>query len=452
MNKYPNAIPVVCTPSRFFSDSTVTVDITTSRLLALKALRQHPECSIQEYSQRYSKVAGQADDPTFALYFKLLDLNVAPECARAALPHSVTTRLFVTGNPRDVAAFCIDCDVDYTDAVFAFQKVPYAPIKLAGKIVLGVQLPVMLHAEMRGPGDAISYCARVSSPDKQLEFGSAGALLRYLRKHMHWSPFEQETIEIELCAHMFTTHQYVRHRSAPIGSMEITEQALPMEWRKAGATNRQGSLEPLDIPPELIAEYMAMKDSIGTAVVWKQRFNLRTLIHTMDLRGPLTTGASGEAVLDDNGRPICDGHAQREAQLLALELRTLVFNPNYGELFKADPEKLYVFAIDDNDRQCTECQELKLSYHNELCGFVNEEPIIFAPIDAGATIAGFGVTDKKRGGSIISRLPSYSSMDEDMRVVPGAAPAIGPICLRLSQLELDAMRGILPVTRPINKA
>ena len=40
--------------------------------------------------------------------------------------------------------------------------------------------------EGKGPQDVISYVARVSNPQNQENFETAGGLLRYCIKHEHW--------------------------------------------------------------------------------------------------------------------------------------------------------------------------------------------------------------------------------------------------------------------------
>ena len=46
--------------------------------------------------------------------------------------------------------------------------------------------------------DVIAYCARVSNPDNQNNVKTASRLLKYLRDHKHWSPFEMASVCIEI--------------------------------------------------------------------------------------------------------------------------------------------------------------------------------------------------------------------------------------------------------------
>jgi thymidylate synthase (FAD) len=46
--------------------------------------------------------------------------------------------------------------------------------------------------------DVISYIARVSNPNNQLNFDTTAGLLRYCIKHEHWSIFEQAYMTLEI--------------------------------------------------------------------------------------------------------------------------------------------------------------------------------------------------------------------------------------------------------------
>lgn len=131
-----------------FEHASMTVEITTSRAIATQILR-HRSFHFQELSQRYEAVDtyepielrrqaeknrqssneifnpvvgnysyGYADvieygdiyaddeiqelmEQSFELYKKLLNANVARECARFILPMATQTKLYMTGNVRD---------------------------------------------------------------------------------------------------------------------------------------------------------------------------------------------------------------------------------------------------------------------------------------------------------------------------------------------------------------
>lgn len=67
--------------------------------------------------------------------------------------------------------------------------------------------------DMETPQDIISYCARVSNPSNQANFGSSARLLNYLIKEQHWSPFEMVSVCMEIETSRDIARQILRHRS-----------------------------------------------------------------------------------------------------------------------------------------------------------------------------------------------------------------------------------------------
>lgn len=61
--------------------------------------------------------------------------------------------------------------------------------------------------------EVISYVARVSNPNNQLNFDSAAGLLRYCIKHKHWSVFETAYMTLEVNTTRGIAAQVLRHRS-----------------------------------------------------------------------------------------------------------------------------------------------------------------------------------------------------------------------------------------------
>jgi thymidylate synthase (FAD) len=97
------------------------------------------------------------------------------------------------------------------------------------------------------PEELIVYIARVSNPSNQLNTDTSEKLLKYLVKHKHWSPFEMVDMTVEIKTSRAIAAQILRHRSFSFQEFsqrysEVTE-FEPVELRKAGATNRQSSLE-----------------------------------------------------------------------------------------------------------------------------------------------------------------------------------------------------------------
>ena len=63
------------------------------------------------------------------------------------------------------------------------------------------------------PEDLISYIARVSNPNNQMNTETAPRLLKYLIDHKHWSPFEQVSLTYEIVTSRAIAAQILRHRS-----------------------------------------------------------------------------------------------------------------------------------------------------------------------------------------------------------------------------------------------
>lgn len=111
-----------------------------------------------------------------------------------------------------------------------------------------------------GSADAfVVYAARVSNSANQLNGETAPRLLRYLREHQHWSPFEMAHAVIEIETTRDIARQILRHRSFSFQefsqrySSEI-EMAKPRPARMQAVKNRQNSL-PLD--DELLGTWWA---------------------------------------------------------------------------------------------------------------------------------------------------------------------------------------------------
>lgn len=98
--------------------------------------------------------------------------------------------------------------------------------------------------------ELIVYTARVSNPSNQLNSESSDKLINYLIKNKHWSPFEMVDMTVEIQTSRGIAQQILRHRSFSFQEFsqryaEVTEME-EIQLRKAGATNRQSSLEVFD--------------------------------------------------------------------------------------------------------------------------------------------------------------------------------------------------------------
>lgn len=96
------------------------------------------------------------------------------------------------------------------------------------------------------PEQLITDIARVSNPKNQGKDGTA--LLKYLIKHKHWSPFEHCFITLEIKTSRALTAQLCRHRSFTFQEFSQRYSSVTtfedIELRLQGKTNRQVGDEP----------------------------------------------------------------------------------------------------------------------------------------------------------------------------------------------------------------
>ena len=98
--------------------------------------------------------------------------------------------------------------------------------------------------------ELIVFCARVSNPNNQLNFGTSEKLIQYCIKHQHWSIFAQADMTVRIETSRAIGAQIIRHKSADFQEFSQRYAAAqayePIELRKQGATNRQVGDEPYD--------------------------------------------------------------------------------------------------------------------------------------------------------------------------------------------------------------
>lgn len=114
------------------------------------------------------------------------------------------------------------------------------------------------------PEELISYCARVSNPNNQLNIKTAPKLLEYLIKHKHWSPFEMVSMTVEIKTSRAIAAQILRHRSFSFQEFSQRYSAATelesIELRKQGQTNRQVGDDPIDLN-----DHLELKEEIDQA-------------------------------------------------------------------------------------------------------------------------------------------------------------------------------------------
>ena len=114
--------------------------------------------------------------------------------------------------------------------------------------VIGVTQPVVdFIPDSEG---ILSYAARVSSPNNQENFDTAGKLLAYCVKHKHYSVFETCSLTMEIETPRDIARQILRHRSFSFQEFSQryaqSTEFVKRECRLQDTKNRQNSLDCFD--------------------------------------------------------------------------------------------------------------------------------------------------------------------------------------------------------------
>ena len=93
----------------------------------------------------------------------------------------------------------------------------------------------------------LSYAARVSSPNNQENFDTAGKLLAYCVKHKHYSVFETCSLTMEIETPRDIARQILRHRSFSFQEFSQryaqSTEFIERECRMQDTKNRQNSID-----------------------------------------------------------------------------------------------------------------------------------------------------------------------------------------------------------------
>ena len=165
-----------------------------------------------------------------------------------------------------------------------------------------------------GNDAAIVQAARVSYGAGTKSVSDDRALIRYLMRHKHTTPFEMVEFKFHIRAPIFVARQWLRHRTASVNEMSArysivdTGFFLPEELRKQSQSRGQGGEEPFGeggsnllakqkaacdlafhVYDELITKGVSrelarthLPQSTFTEFYWK--INLHNLLHFLELR------------------------------------------------------------------------------------------------------------------------------------------------------------------------
>ena len=114
--------------------------------------------------------------------------------------------------------------------------------------VIGVTKPVVEH--IPDSEGILSYAARVSSPNNQENFDTAGKLLAYCVKYKHYSVFETCSLTMEIETPRDIARQILRHRSFSFQEFSQryaqSTEFIKRECRLQDTKNRQNSFDCFD--------------------------------------------------------------------------------------------------------------------------------------------------------------------------------------------------------------
>lgn len=203
---------------------------------------------------------------------------------------------------------------------------------------MSAQIDVLDHGFVRlvdhyGDDNRIVQAARVSYGAGTKTKRQDNALIAYLMRNEHMSPFEMVDFTFHIKAPIFVARQWFRHRTASVNEISARYSVMadqfyvPEVARKQSTINKQGSAGDVDDPQrcndlfllaytaaysaytELLEEGVSREQArlvlpvgLYTEFYWKQ--NLRNLLHLLHLR--------------------LDSHAQEEAQQYAQAILALV--------------------------------------------------------------------------------------------------------------------------------
>ena len=138
------------------------------------------------------------------------------------------------------------------------------------------EIPVLDHGFVRlvdqmGDDSAIVQAARVSYGKGTTKVSQDKALIRYLLRHRHTTPFEMVELKWHAKMPIFVARQWVRHRTANINEYSLRYSEAPDEFyipkpenvRLQSITNRQGGSDE-KISPEIVDKTIKYMKEIST--------------------------------------------------------------------------------------------------------------------------------------------------------------------------------------------
>lgn len=130
---------------------------------------------------------------------------------------------------------------------------------------IGITMPLI--SEIPDSEGLISYLARISNPDNQMNFETADKLLAYCARNSHWSVFDMVNLVIEIKAPRDICRQVLRHSSMKFQEYsqryaDVGEDMFCLrDLRKQDNKNRQNSIAGV-YTEEQVAEWFADQQEV----------------------------------------------------------------------------------------------------------------------------------------------------------------------------------------------
>jgi thymidylate synthase (FAD) len=208
------------------------------------------------------------------------------------------------------------------------------PISEGAEKIIGKYFPVLDHGfvclkDYCGTDNCIETAARVSySGGGTRAVSKTNGLLRYLKRHLHTTPFEMIELKFHCCMPTFIARQWIRHRTANVNEMSGRYSLLPMMFytpdqsrlQTQSKDNKQGSSGNA-ISDELFSEYTdkmnKLRDDSVELYTWLNQNEVARELARIDL--PLSTYTQWYWKIDLHNlfhflKLRVDSHAQWEIQ------------------------------------------------------------------------------------------------------------------------------------------
>jgi thymidylate synthase (FAD) len=150
--------------------------------------------------------------------------------------------------------FCGSDQINCEEKDSTVTQILKRPVSPALDEILGQKFPVLDDGFVRvvdymGNDSSIVQAARVSYGDGTKKISEDRALIRYLLRNQHTTPFEMCSLKLHVRVPMDTWRQWIRHRTASVNeystrysiAIDRSQMTAADQWRSQADDNKQGS-------------------------------------------------------------------------------------------------------------------------------------------------------------------------------------------------------------------